>query len=1030
MIGSILKKFSGNHYRKFYKRAQPIVEKINQLEQSYQSLTDEQLQAKTPELMARFQEAWKAGVAALGGDDANPEKLVELNKNILDDLLPEAFAVAKNGARRLCDREIEYTGTKDVWRMVHYDVQLIGGMALHDNKIAEMATGEGKTLVSTLPLYLNALSGRNCQLVTVNEYLASRDAEWMGALFKFLGLTVGVLRNQQPNDEKRAAYECNLTYGTASEFGFDYLRDNGMASTKEQQVQKDHYFCIVDEIDSILIDEARTPLIISGPIAEDREAPFEEHKPGILKLVSAQVKMCEQLVREAKEELEKEDGDDAAANEKLLQVKLGMPKNREFMRLMEKGNIRMSFEKYDLEMHSDFNKAQLFTLKEHLYYTIDEKQHQADLTEVGRSTLRPGDPDAFVMPDLPTEFIEIDRDEDLDDAAKMKAKQEAEANFAQQSEDLHCISQLLRAYSLYERDRQYVVSEEGKVVIIDENTGRPMPGRRWSEGLHQAVEAKENVKIEKESKTYATITIQNYFRLYEKLAGMTGTAETEVQEFHDIYNLDVTVIPTNKPCLRIDENDVIYKTEREKFAAVVESVAVAHERGQPVLLGTASVIASEEIGKLLKRRKIPHAVLNAKYHQQEAEIVANAGQRGAVTVATNMAGRGTDIKLGEGVRELGGLLVLGTERHESRRIDRQLRGRCARQGDPGMTKFYVSLEDDLMRLFANAGPISKILQNTFNEGEVLEHPLLNRSIESAQKKVEQQHYSVRKRLLQFDEVLNRQREVVYGIRNDALHTDIPREIIFEMIEEELEERWEAIAPAGKDPTNEDLENLLSWLNSHFPVSLKSEDLANKDSAAIVPHLMEQVNKVYTEKESLEDPERIIGLQRTLITVSIDNNWQDHLTEIEDLRRSIYLRGHAQKDPLMEFKAEAFTFFTEMMGRVRNELCRRLFRSSTSLEAHVRSQQMMQQKAQLTGPDEGAVAQGQGVGSGGLSVASGQQAKLPKVVKKAPPVVNLPKIGRNDTVTIRRGPQTQTMKFKKAEPLIRNEGWVLVEPVQK
>ncbi|WP_309382495.1 preprotein translocase subunit SecA [Cerasicoccus frondis] len=1029
MIGSILKKFSGSHYRKFYKRAQPIVDKINQLEQEYQSLTEEQLKAKTPELMARYQEAWKEGKEKLGGDNADHDKLVDLNKEILDSILPEAFAVCKNAARRLCGQPIEYTGTQDTWNMIHYDCQLIGGMALHDNKIAEMATGEGKTLVSTLPLYLNALSGRNCQLVTVNEYLAQRDAEWMGHLFKYLGLTIGVLRNQQPNEEKRAAYLCNLTYGTASEFGFDYLRDNGMAGTKEQQVQKDHYYCIVDEIDSILIDEARTPLIISGPMAEDREAPFQEHKPGIQKLVSAQFKLCNKLIAEAKGELDKEEADREGAFYKMLQVKLGMPKNPTFMRLMERGDVRLAFEKYDAEMHLDFNKQQLYALKEELFYQIDEKQHQADLTEAGRNSLRPGDPDAFVMPDLPTEFIEIDRDESLDDEAKMKAKQAAEASFAQQSEDLHCISQLLRAYSLYERDKQYVVSEEGKVVIIDENTGRPMPGRRWSEGLHQAVEAKENVKIEKETKTYATITIQNYFRLYEKLAGMTGTAETEVQEFHDIYNLDVMVIPTNKPCIRIDENDVIYKTEREKFAAVVEEVAAAHERGQPVLLGTTSVISSEDISKLLTKRKIKHSVLNAKYHQQEAEIVASAGQRGAVTVATNMAGRGTDIKLGEGVRDLGGLMVLGTERNESRRIDRQLRGRCSRQGDPGITKFFISLEDDLMRLFANAGPISKILQSTFNEGEVLEHPLLNRSIESAQKKVEQQHYSVRKRLLQFDEVLNRQREVVYGVRNDALHSDTPRDIIFEMIEEELEDRWDAIAPAGKEPSTEDLENLLSWLNSHFPISLKAEDLAGKSPSEVVPTLISAVGKVYDEKEALEDSDHIVGLQRKLITISIDNNWQDHLTEIEDLRKAIYLRSHAQRDPLIEFKTEAFTYFQEMMGRVRNELCRRLFRSSTSLEAHIRSQQMMQQKAQMSGPDEGAVAQGQGVGSGGLAVASQQQAKLPKV-KKAEPVVNIPKIGRNETVTIRRGPQTQTMKFKKAEPLIRNEGWVLVEPVNK
>jgi len=1032
MLGSLFKKFSGSHYRKFYKRAKPIVERINQLEEEYQSLSDDQLKAKTAAFMERYQKAWSEGKEQAGGENADHEKLIQLNQEILNELLPEAFATVKNAARRLCGREIEYTGVKDTWKMVHYDVQLMGGMALHDNMIAEMATGEGKTLVSTLPLYLNALSGRNCQLVTVNEYLAQRDAEWMGHLFKFLGLTVGVIKNQQPGDEKRAAYECNLTYGTASEFGFDYLRDNGMASSAAQQVQKDHFFCIVDEIDSILVDEARTPLIISGPVNEDREAPFVEHKPGIQKLVSAQAKLCNKIANEAKGIIEDENGDRELAFHKLLQVKLGMPKNKTYLRLMERGDVRHAFEKFDTEMHSDFQKTVLFNLKEELFYVIDEKQHQADLTEKGRLELRPGDPDAFVMPDLPSEFIEIDKDASLDDQGKLKAKQQAEADFAKRSEDLHCISQLLRAYSIYERDKQYVVSEEGKVVIIDENTGRPMPGRRWSEGLHQAVEAKENVKIEKESKTFATITIQNYFRMYEKLAGMTGTAETEAQEFHDIYNLDVMVIPTNKPCIREDDNDVIYKTRREKFNAVVEDALAAHERGQPVLLGTTSVQASELVSKMLQRKKVPHSVLNAKFHQQEADIVARAGQKGAVTVATNMAGRGTDIKLGEGVFDLGGLLVLGTERHESRRIDRQLRGRCARQGDPGHTKFFVSLEDDLMRLFANAGPISKILQSSFQEGEVLEHPLLNRSIETAQKKVEQQNYSIRKRLLQYDDVLNRQREVIYGIRNDALHSDTPKEIVFEMIEEELEERWDTIAPGDKEPGEDDLKNFLTWMNSHFPVSMKADELA-KPRDEVIPFLLNRVKEAYSEKEGLEEPDAIKNLERYVVIRAVDKNWQDHLTEMEDLRRAVGLRGYGQKDPLVEYKSEAFTYFAEMMGRVRNEICVGLFRSASNIDVFRNMLAKLQKNAQTSGPDEGAVAQGQGVGAGGLSVASGGQtkpAKLPKAAKKPEPVVNLPKIGRNEVVMIRRGPQTQTMKFKKAEPLIRNDGWQLVEKVEK
>ncbi len=1040
MISSIFKRFAGSHYRKFIKRSGPLVKRINELEQQFQQLSDEQLQAKTPELMQRYKEAMAAATAKLG-DQPDPDKLRDLNQAVLDDLLPEAFAVVKNAARRLCGREIEYVGTQDVWKMVHFDVQLIGGMALHQNRIAEMATGEGKTLVATLPLYLNALTGRNCQLVTVNEYLAQRDAEWMGHLYRFLGLSVGVIKSMQPPQEKRAMYTCNITYGTASEFGFDYLRDNGMATRKDDQVQREHYFCIVDEIDSILIDEARTPLIISGPVQEEREAPFKELKPGVASLVDLQNKLCTRLANDAKAELEKEDGDHDEALVKLVQVKLGMPKNRTLMRLMEEGQVRREFEKFDLEMHSDFNKKRLYAMKEELFYTIDEKQHQADLTEKGRMTLKPEDPDAFVMPDLPSLFIEIDRDDSLSDEEKLKQKQKEEEIFADRSEHIHCISQLLRAYSIYERDRQYVV-HEGKVAIVDENTGRMMPGRRWSDGLHQAVEAKEGVNIEKESKTYATITIQNYFRLYEKLAGMTGTAETEAGEFHDIYRLQVMVIPTNKPCIRIDDNDVIYKTRREKFNSVVNHIQEAHKAGQPVLVGTASVEASEVLSRMLQRAKIPHSVLNAKFHQQEAEIISRAGNKGAVTIATNMAGRGTDIKLGEGVAEAGGLMVLGTERHESRRIDRQLRGRCSRQGDPGRSKFFISLEDDLMRLFANAGPISRILQSSFKEGEELSHPLLNRSIENAQKKVEQQNFSIRKRLLQYDDVLNKQREVIYGLRNEALHTDKPRDIIFEMVEEEIQERLDTICSGSqKEPSADDLLNLLTWVNSHFPVSLKVEDVQGKGNSEMLEILMQRARDAYREKEATEDVNAIDGLERYVIIRAIDRNWQDHLTEMEDLRRAVGLRGYGQKDPLVEYKSEGFTYFTEMMGRVRNDICRGLFRTSTNMDAFRTMIERLQRSAKLTGPAEGpqSIQQAAMAAMGGPSVSSSvttggmtgagaaAKAQLPKV---QPVKVTLPKIGRNDLVTIRKGSETQTLKFKKAESMIVNEGWVLVKVEEK
>lgn len=1026
MITAVLKKFAGSHNRRFQKKCQPLVAKINALEQEYQALSEEALKAKTDAFRQRYREGMEAARKRLGEDE---DALLEASETLLSELLPEAFATVKNAARRLCGQRVEYMGTESEWNMVHFDVQLVGGIAIHEGNISEMATGEGKTLVSTLPLYLNALTGRNCQLCTVNEYLAQRDSEWMGHLFKYLGLTVGVIKSLQSPEVKRAMYGCDITYTTASELGFDYLRDNGMATRAEDQVQREHYFCIVDEIDSILIDEARTPLIISGPVQEDREAPFRELKPGVSQLVQSQGKLCNRLANEARGELEKENPDWDAALPKMLQVKLGMPKNKTLMRMMENGEWRRAFEKYHLEMHSDFMKRDLFAMKEALYYVIDEKQHQADLTELGRTTLQPNDPDAFVMPDLPTIFMEIDRDESLSDEDRLSEKQKEEEIFANRAEQIHCISQLLRAYSLYERDKEYVVTE-GKVAIVDENTGRMMPGRRWSDGLHQAVEAKEGVNIEKESKTYATITIQNYFRLYDKLAGMTGTAETEAGEFHDIYRLDVKIIPTNQPCIRIDENDVIYKTRREKYNAVVEDIADAHSKGQPVLVGTASVESSELLSRMLKRANLVHSVLNAKFHQQEAEIVARAGQKGAITIATNMAGRGTDIKLGEGVAGLGGLLVLGTERHDSRRIDRQLRGRCSRQGDPGRSKFYISLEDDLMRLFANAGPISKILQSSFKEGEVLEHPLLNRSIESAQKKVEQQNFTIRKRLLQYDDVLNRQREVIYGLRNQSIHDEAPRQVIFEMVGEEIDERIDAIAPGEKQPEGEDLENLLIWVNSHFPASIRNEEVVGKSGNSLRAFIMERIEQAYAQKEAVEDPGGIKNLERYVIIRAIDKNWQDHLTEMEDLRRAVGLRGYGQKDPLVEYKSEAYRYFADLMGRIRGDVCRGLFRSATNLDAFKHMLSRLQKQAQTVGPDDAAVAKT--AGGIGAPVAAGQagggtkKRQLPKI-KVEQVRRELPKIGRNEIVTIRKGPETQQVKFKKAEQLIRQEGWQLEHP---
>ncbi len=976
MLSFILNKFAGRHHRKYIDKCRPIVTRINEFEQQYQPLTDDQLRAKTDEFRARLKKG-----------------------ETLDQVLPEAFAVVKNAARRLVGRKISVCDHEMTWDMVHFDVQLIGGMTLHEGRIAEMATGEGKTLVATLPLYLNALTGKNAQLVTVNDYLARRDSEWMGHLYGFLGITVGCIQQQMHSEERREMYNRDITYGTASEFGFDYLRDNGMATRKENQVQRDHFYCIVDEIDSILVDEARTPLIISGPAPIEREQPFTRLKPGVEELVAAQLRLINKLVKEASDILEKKDAtadDRQAAALKMLQVKLGMPKNKQLLRLQENPEWRKLLDKTDVEMHSDFNKEELYKYKEELFFTIDEKNHQADLTEPGRKKLRPDDPDAFVLPDLATMFIEIEKDAAKSPEEKEQAKRDAQSRYEVVSEDIHALSQLLRAYSIYERDVEYVV-QDGKVVIVDENTGRIMSGRRWSDGLHQAVEAKEDVTIERETRTYATVTIQNYFRMYEKLAGMTGTAETEATEFNEIYRLAVTQIPTNQPCIRIDQNDSIFKTRRDKYNAVVRQVQEAQARGQPVLVGTVTVEQSEVLSRMLKRANVIHTVLNAKFHQQEAEIITRAGQRGSVTIATNMAGRGTDIKLGEGVREIGGLFVVGTERHESRRIDRQLRGRCSRQGDPGKTKFFLSLEDDLMRLFLQGNLASKIMEGSMKEGEELEHKWLNYSIESAQKKVEQQNFAIRKRLLQYDDVLNKQREVIYGIRNAALHSDRPKDIIFEMIEEEVATRLESAGYGEKSGSAANLESLVGWLNSHFPVSVKLDELTG-DVETLLKALVGRIMQAYALKESVEDQEALGGLERYIVINAIDHHWQEHLTEMEELRRSIGLRSYGQKDPLSEYKGEAYRFFEELMNNVRLQICTSLFRSATNRDAFENLFTILSRSARMQGPAAAPTALGaasQAASAEGDGAASPRGAepeiKLPSVTIRR----ETPKVGRND-----------------------------------
>jgi preprotein translocase subunit SecA len=910
--------------------------------------------------------------------------------------------------------------------MVHFDVQLIGGIALHQNMIAEMATGEGKTLVATLPLYLNALTGKNCQLVTVNDYLARRDSEWMGHLYRWLGLTVGCIQNQMPGEERKGAYGCDITYGTASEFGFDYLRDNGMALAPDEQVQRDHYFCIVDEIDSILIDEARTPLIISGPVAEEREPAFPRLRQPVAGLVELQIRLVTRLMNEAREELEKlpENKEPSADSlDKLWLAAHGMPRNRIFLRLMENGRWRKLLEKHEGVLASEIEKDRRFHLKERLYFSISERNHEADLSQLGRDTLRPGEPDAFVLPDLPSRYVELDNDESLTHERRAELRTEAEAAYAQASEDIHAIGQLLKAYALYEKDKQYVV-HEGKVKIVDENTGRIMEGRRWSDGLHQAVEAKEGVALEKENKTYATVTIQNYFRMYQKLAGMTGTAETEASEFHDIYRLTVVAIPTHRPCIRIDDNDIVFKTRKEKYQFAIKEIAEAHKRGQPVLVGTASVEASETLGRMLAMAKVPHKILNAKHHEAEADIVSMAGQRGAVTIATNMAGRGTDIKLGEGVRELGGLYVVATERHEVRRVDRQLRGRCSRQGDPGRSRFLVSLEDDLMRLFANAGIVSSMLEKSFKEGEPLEHPFLNHSIGTAQKRVEGQNYSMRKRLLQYDDVLNQQRQIVYGLRNRALAAVDSRETIMNIVEEEIEARLDVVFPErGGDADRRAADTFVHWFVTTFHMRIDLEDILARTKAQVILLATDRVRALQASREQNESAEILQYLERSVLLRAIDRNWQNQLTEMEDLRRGVSLRSYAQKDPLNEYKAEAFKAFERLMQLLRNDTCAGLFRTASSMEALESLMRRARDQTKIIGPAE------PGMGDEFKQYEKGP-SENPMVQKQEPFRRATPKIGRNAVVRIRKGPETQDLKWKKAEALVRDEGWEVVETLSE
>ena len=899
------------------KKLWPIVEAIKKREEELQAenLSDADFPKKTEELRERLRRG-----------------------ETLDDILVDAFALVKNACRHLTGTTEEVCGHTLTWNMVPFDVQLLGGIVLHQGKIAEMQTGEGKTLVATLPLYLNALAGKNVQLVTVNDYLARRDASWMGHLYRYLGLTVGCIQNSMDSEERRAQYACDITYGTNSEFGFDYLRDNGMANRPEQVVQQGHHFAIVDEVDSILIDEARTPLIISGPATVSTSHVYDEINPMVSSIVRVQTSQCNDFVQEAKKAWEK--GETQTVKDRFYQVYHSMPKHKQFLHMLEDADLRKLHEDVEMQMLSEMWKEHARELKDELYFTIDERTREVSLTDKGCEKICPNDPKLFVLPDLAGELSQIDGDKSLSDAERLERRRDAQSNFMVKSDRVHVVDQLLRAYCLYEKDVDYVV-QDNHVYIVDEFTGRVLPGRRWSDGLHQAVEAKEHVEIEKESQTLATITIQNYFRLYSKLAGMTGTAETEAREFKDIYKLDVISIPTNKPVNRIDENDQIYRTQREKFKAIIADVAKRHDRGQPILLGTVTVDTSEILSRMLKMARIPHEVLNAKNHAREAEIVALAGQKGAVTIATNMAGRGTDIKLGEGVTELGGLHVIGSERHESRRIDRQLRGRCSRQGDPGSSQFFISLEDQLMRLFGSQKISGIMARLGMKEGEVMEHKWLNRSVETAQRRVEQQHFAVRKRTLEYDDVMNKQRTVVYGIRARVL-SGTPEEVhnlVLDVMNDLIMNQAERYLFSEKDGQ---LVDFMNWLGVTFPVTVTEEELKPLMGRPLEAGelVMKRVEEAYEAKCKSEDPEALPFMERGVFLQVIDREWQDFLRAMDDLRQGVNLRSYGQRDPLIEYKKEAFGMFEELMNAIKTKVVSSEFRSATAL----RMQRLLQNAA--------------------------------------------------------------------------------------
>ncbi len=1003
---NFLKKIFPSKHDKDVNSILPIVEEINKYYEEYESLSDDQLRAKTDEFKQRIkseteetqnritelQEKLKEDLPHNDRLDIYDEieKLekenYEITSAVLDDILPEAFAVVKQTCKRLVGKEWDAAGNKIRWNMIPYDVQLIGGIVLHQGKISEMATGEGKTLVATLPLYLNALAGRGVHLITVNDYLAKRDSEWMGEIFKYLGLTVGVILNDMDSNKRREMYNLDITYGTNNEFGFDYLRDN-MVVDKNFLVQREHFYAIVDEVDSVLIDEARTPLIISGPV----EAPthkFDELNVRVKRLVDAQRNLVNKLTGEAEEILSKGNlskEDEAKAGLALLRSHHALPKHKKLQKLLSEPTNKRLLQASESEYLRD-NAKHMHVVDDELYFVIDEKSHVTDLTEKGREFLAPStvERDFFTLPDLGTEFAQLDNDESMTTEQKELKKDDLTKIYSERSDRLHTVQQLLKAHGLYEKDVEYVV-QDGKVMIVDEFTGRILSGRRYSEGLHQAIEAKEGVHVEKDTQTLATITLQNYFRLYKKLAGMTGTAETESAEFFDIYKLDVTVIPTNKECVRDDMNDFIYKTRREKYNAVIDEIEEMRKVRRPTLVGTTSVEVSETISRLLKRKGIPHEVLNAKQHAREAHIVENAGLPGAVTIATNMAGRGTDIKLGPGIAEAGGLHIVGTERHESRRIDRQLRGRAGRQGDPGSSKFYLSLEDDLMRLFGSERIASVMQRLGIKEGEAIEHKMITSSVERAQKKVEENNFAIRKRLLEYDNVMNQQREVIYTKRRQALMGERLKDEIFEMVDKTVED----IVKKYYEEAN--IDGLKDEVQRTFLVRMQitPEEFQKLGEKGLTDMIIKEAQSFYERKEERYGADLMGQIERFAMLNVIDEKWKEHLREMDDLKEGINFRAYGQKDPLLEYKSDGFKLFVEMLDSLNASVINFIFKFTTQTpeEAkNVRTPVQSNQSRLRTYHESSA-------GMGYIGGGDNSEGQDPNAKKQ--PVRVAEKIGRND-----------------------------------